>query len=165
MFVRRKANKSGTVSVHVVSKNHKKYKVERSFGTGRTESDIVRLKEQAKQYVRSQEGFVDFLFIDREETSLKNFVASITNDSIRVIGPELIFGQLYDRIGFSQVESEMFRYLVISRLFSPCSKLKTIDYLERYQGIHYSKYTVYRFLDRLCSKNTFQSDYDNRLAE
>jgi len=160
MFVRRKANKSGTISIQVVSKNRKQYKVERSFGTGRTESDIVRLEEQAKQYVRAQEGFVDTLFIDRDETSLKNFVASITNDGIRVIGPELIFGQLYDLIGCSQVQSDMFRHLVISRLFSPGSKLKTIDYLERYQGISYSKDTVYRFLDRLCSKDKTKSETD-----
>jgi hypothetical protein len=31
--------------------------------------------------------------------------------------------------------------------------LKTIDGLERYQGISYSKDTVYRFLDRLCGKH------------
>ena len=99
MFVRRKSNKSGTISIQVVSKHRKKYKVARSFGTGRTESDIVRLEEQAKQYVRAQEGFVDSLFIDRDEMSFKNFVASITNDSIRVIGPELIFGQLYLPVG------------------------------------------------------------------
>ena len=46
----------------------------------------------------------------------------------------------------------MFRHLVISRLFSPGSKLKTIDYLERYQGISYSKDRIYRFLDTLCKK-------------
>jgi len=160
MFVRRKVNKSGTISVQVISKNRGNYKVERSFGAVRAESDIVCLEEQARQYVRAQEGFVDSLFIDRDETSFKNFVSSITNDSIRVIGPELIFGQLYDRIGFSQVKSDMFRHLVISRLFSPGSKLKTIDYLERYQGISYSKDTVYRFLDRLCSKDKAKSETD-----
>lgn len=47
----------------------------------------------------------------------------------------------------------MFRHLVVSQLFSPGSKLKTIDYLERYQGIRYSKDTVCCLLDRLCVKN------------
>jgi transposase len=46
----------------------------------------------------------------------------------------------------------MFRHLVISRLFSPGSKLKTIDYLERYQGVIYSIDKIYRFLDALCHK-------------
>jgi hypothetical protein len=90
MFVRRKANKSGIVNIQVVSKNRGKYRVERSFGTGRTESEIVRLEEQAMQYVRAQGGFVDDFFIDRDETALKNFLETITNDSIRVVGPELI---------------------------------------------------------------------------
>lgn len=145
MFVRRKANKSGTISVQVVSKSRGKYKVERSFGTGRTESEVVLLEEQAMQYVRAQRGFVDGLFIDRDETVLRNFVETITNDNIRVVGPELIFGRLYGHIGFARIASDMFRYLVVSRLFSPGSKLKTTGYLERYQGISYSKDTVYRF--------------------
>jgi hypothetical protein len=103
MFVRRKANKSGTVSVQAVSKHRGQYKVERSFGTGRTESEVVRPEEQAMQYVRAQGDFVDDLFIDRDETALRNFVETITNDSIRVVGPELVFGRLYDPIGFGQV--------------------------------------------------------------
>jgi hypothetical protein len=55
----------------------------RSFGSGRTESEIVCLEEQAMQYVRAQGGFVDDFFIDRDETALKNFIETITNDSIR----------------------------------------------------------------------------------
>ncbi|MDR1594780.1 MAG: hypothetical protein LBS43_09930 [Prevotellaceae bacterium] len=142
MFVRRKANKSGTISVQVVSKHREQYKVERSFGTGRTECEVVCPEEQAMQYVRAQGDFVDDLFIDRDETALRNFVETITNDSIRVVGPELVFGRLYDHIGFGQVRSDMFRHLVVSRLFSPGSKLKTIDCLERYHGISYSKDTL-----------------------
>ena len=40
----------------------------------------------------------------------------------------------------------------VSRLFSPGSKIKTIDYLERYQGITYPKDKIYRFLDTLCKQ-------------
>lgn len=52
----------------------------------------------------------------------------------------------------------MFRHLVISRLAYPGSKLKTIDYLQRYQGIEISVDTVYRFLDKLTDslKETIQ---------
>jgi hypothetical protein len=38
--------------------------------------------------------------------------------------------------------------------------LKTIDYLERYQGIKYSKDSVYRFLDRLCGKEKTGGEAD-----
>jgi hypothetical protein len=44
----------------------------------------------------------------------------------------------------------LFRHLVITRLFNPGSKLKTIDYLFRYQGVVYNISKIYRFLDNLC---------------
>ena len=46
----------------------------------------------------------------------------------------------------------MFRHLVITRLFSPGSKLKTIEYLLRYQSVSYDISKIYRFLDNLCHR-------------
>jgi transposase len=92
------------------------------------------------------------LFADEDEVKLEDFLSTINNSQIQVVGPELIFGRLYDRIGYGKIHNDMFRHLVISRLFSPGSKLKTIDWLERYQGISYSVERIYRFLDTLCKK-------------
>jgi histidyl-tRNA synthetase len=64
----------------------------------------------------------------------------------------LIFGKIYDKIGFNEIDEELFRHLVISRLAFPLSKLKTIEYLYRYQGIRLNKDRVYRFLDKLNNK-------------
>lgn len=152
MYVRRKPNKTGTVSVQVVSKHTGKYQVMRSFGVGRTEEELGRLEERSRQFIAQQEGFVGDFFSEADDVRLEDFLSSINNSEIRVIGPELIFGQLYDKIGYGAIKSDMFRHLVVSRLFSPGSKLKTIDYLERYQGVSYSKDKVYRFLDTLCTK-------------
>ena len=152
MYIRRISNKTGTVSVQVISKHTGKYKVMRSFGTGRNEQEIVRLEEHARQFIIEQRGFVGELFSNEEDDNLEDFLSTIENTQIQVIGPELIFGLLYDKIGYCTIRQEMFRHLVISRLFSPGSKLKTIDYLHRYQGIIYSKDKIYRFLDTLCKK-------------
>mgnify|MGYP001766760029 FL=1 len=46
----------------------------------------------------------------------------------------------------------MFRHLVISRLAFPLSKLKTSEYLVRYQGITLDINKIYRFLDKLNSQ-------------
>ena len=54
---------------------------------------------------------------------------------IRVVGPEIIVGRIYDEIGFSEIGEELFRHLVITRIVFPGSKLRTIDYLQRYNGI------------------------------
>lgn len=150
MFVRRKGNKSGKISVQVVSKGGGKYKVLRSFGVGSTEQEVVRLEEQARNFIVERQGFVGELFEDKDEVLLSDFVATFSNEQIRVVGPELIFGALYDKIGYNSIRTDMFRHLVISRLFSPGSKLKTIDYLARYQGVIYSADKIYRFLDSLC---------------
>ena len=150
MYVRRKRNKTGTFSVQVISKQAGVYHVLRSFGAGRTEQELAGLEEVAKQFINEREGFVGELFPSDEDTRLDAFVSSISNAQIQVIGPELIFGRLYDKVGYGKIKSDMFRHLVISRLFSPGSKLKTIDYLERYQGVVYSIDRIYRFLDTLC---------------
>jgi len=153
MYIRRKPNKTGTVSVQVVSKHTGKYKVLRSFGTGCTEQELIRLEDQARQFIAERQGFAGELFVDEDETRLEDFLSTITNTQVRVIGPELIFGRLFDGIGYGKIQEDMFRHLVVSRLFSPGSKLKTIDYLERYQGITYSIDKIYRFLDTLCKKS------------
>ena len=152
MYVRRKRNKTGSVSVHVISKHTGKYRVVRSFGTGRTEQELARMEEHARQFITEEEGFVGELFSEADDVRLEDFLSTIHNTQIQVVGPELIFGRLYDRIGYGKVSNAMFRHLVVSRLFSPGSKLKTIDYLERYQGIIYSTDKIYRFLDTLCKK-------------
>ena len=87
---------------------------------------------------------------------IEAFAASLANAQIRTKGPELIFGTLFDRIGFSAVEDEMFRHLVIARLAYPVSKLKTIDYLWRYRGIEKSVDSIYRFMDALAGEHKEQ---------
>ncbi len=150
MFVRRKPNRTGTVSVQVISKSRGHYQVLCSLGTGRSESELNRLEEKAYQYIREKEGLTNGLFVNEEELMLEEFISTLSNDQLQVIGPELIFGKLYDAIGYGEIENELFRHLVITRLFNPGSKLKTIDYLSRYQGIYHCVDKVYRFLDSLC---------------
>ncbi|MDK7178923.1 hypothetical protein QP445_16020, partial [Micrococcus luteus] len=75
-------------------------------------------------------------------------MSSLQNNQVQAIGPELIFGRIYDAIGFNQVPDEMFRHLVIARLAYPSSKLKTVDCLLRYRGIKLDISAIYRFLDR-----------------
>jgi hypothetical protein len=149
MFVRRKSNKTGTVSVQVISKLRGSYKVLQSFGVGRTEIEITRLEEKARQFILEQTGLTNDLFEDEDEVKIEHFVSTLSNHQLQVIGPELIFGSLYDKIGYGAIKEVMFRHLVITRLFNPGSKLKAIDYLYRYQGLSYSSDKIYRFLDTL----------------
>lgn len=70
-------------------------------------------------------------------------------ESLRLIGPELLLGKLFDEIGFDIIEDTLFRHLVITRLCYPTSKLKTTDYLFKYQGLTIDVESIYRYMDKL----------------
>jgi len=153
MFVRKKRNKSGTVSVQIIDKT-KGYKVVRTIGTSANINEIERFYLQGQQIIHSTPKGQQLLFRDRskEDLVVENFVENLKNSSIHTVGPELIFGTLFDRIGFNAINDEIFRHITIARLAYPVSKLKTVDYLRRYRGIEVSVYTIYRFLDDLSDK-------------
>lgn len=160
MFVRRKVNRSGSISVHVVDKSRGGFKVIKTFGTASTAYEADLLEDKARQYIREQTGQLESLFGDPGEDRLNEFIAGLHNAQIHVAGPELIFGALYDRIGYDAIDNELFRHLVICRLFNPGSKLRTIDYLQRYLGVGYDVAQIYRFLDKLC---VFELDDDGSI--
>lgn len=150
MFVRKKKNKSGTVSVQIIDKSEG-YKVVKTVGASSDKKEIWRLVRKAEQIIRTSGGEQKelFSFKNADELAIENFLKDLRNSQIHTIGPELIFGTLFDRIGFNAIKEELFRHLVITRLVYPVSKLKTVDYLYRYQGITVHPDTIYRFLDKL----------------
>lgn len=151
MFVRQLKNRSGSTSIQVISKFHGRYKVQKTIGSATTQQKIDELVLLAKQEIKNLEK-QQKLFVSKEDSLAESLVESLSNASIRTLGPEIIFGRIYDFIGFNQVDEQMFRHLVISRIAFPLSKLKTIEYLYRYQGVTFDIDAIYRFLDKLNSK-------------
>jgi transposase len=150
MYIREVNNRSGSVSIQVILKSRGKYKVLKSIGYGRSLQEIAALKEIARLEMSKLEKQLG-LFVSKDDCFIKSFITTFSNDQVRIVGPELILGKIYDGIGFSDIPEELFRHLVITRLVNPGSKLKTIDYLLRYQGVRIKKDAVYRFLDKLHS--------------
>ena len=138
MYVKTKKNASGSKSVLVVAKDKsRRNRLVKTIGCGRTEGDVSRLVGKAKEYIENAKGPL-LPGLDEDECEIEKFIGGLANTSIQVIGPELVFGALYDRIGYSAIDNAMFRHLVICRLFNPGSKLKTVEYLERYLHVSYS---------------------------
>ena len=75
---------------------------------------------------------------------------------LRLVGPELLLGKLFDEIGFNAIQDELFRHLVLTRLCYPVSKLKTVDYLFKHKGLSIDVESVYRYLDKLNNKQKQQ---------
>jgi transposase len=149
MFIRKLPNRSGSTSVQIISKSGGRYQVVKTFGSGRTEQEIEILYQRARQYLEEIQGQSSFL-VDRSDALILSYLSAIKNSQIQVIGPELIFGKIFDSIGFNQeLDADTFRHMVIARLYQPGSKLKTIDYLQRFLGVSISVDELYRFLDKL----------------
>ena len=148
MFIRQKRNKSGSFSIQILLKENGRNKLLKTIGSSSDPKELLILNEKAKQELERLKGQVS-LFVFEKDVQIESFISELSNAQIRTIGPELVFGKVYDHIGYNKVNNDLFRHLVIARLAFPLSKLKTIEYLYRYQGIILDLDTVYRFLDKL----------------
>lgn len=151
MFVRKKHNKSGSISVQLISKSNGKYKVVKTIGSSKIEQEIEKLCFLGKQELE-RISIQPKLFVSENDTIIERVFDSLQNAHVRTIGPEIIFGKIFDHIGFGAIEEDLFKHLVVARLAFPLSKLKTIEYLYRFQGVMMDIDAVYRFLDKLNSK-------------
>jgi transposase len=154
MFVRKNKNRSGSISVQIIVKERGKYRVVKTVGTSSDPDQIERLCLQAASTIRRPDPRQAELFAlhTSRDHVVENLVSTLANAHVHTIGPELIFGTLFDRMGFHQIPDVLFRHLVVTRLAFPGSKLKTIDYLYRYQGIELTVSALYHALDRLHSR-------------
>mgnify|MGYP001384164496 CR=1 FL=1 len=151
MFIRKKHNSSGSISVQVIQKTQGRNKILKIIGSATTQQEVEKLINLARQEIVKLTTQPN-LFISESDAAIEQAFAILNNASIRTLGPEIIFGKIYDYIGFDQINEDMFRHLVISRIAFPLSKLKTIDYLYRYRGVMLDIDAVYRFLDKLNNR-------------
>jgi transposase len=150
MFIRENKNRSGSVSIQIISKDSGSYRVVKTVGCGAQRHEIERLKILARQEIERIQAQPS-LFHSEQDELIEEAFSALSNSCILTIGPELIFGKIFDYIGFGRIKEELFRHLVISRLAFPLSKLKTTEYLYRYQGKSVEVDAIYRFMDKLSS--------------
>jgi transposase len=79
-------------------------------------------------------------------------ISDLSNDAIRVVGPDIVFGRIYNHIGYDYFQESLLKDLVISRITHPGSKLKLSNYLNETGRNDISVYSIYRFLDKLNNK-------------
>ena len=149
MFVRRKNNPSGSISVYVVDKSGGRYTVVRSFGTTKSVAEADLLENRAREFVREQTDESETLFARMDEAQLREYARTLDQGRIELAGPELVFGALYDRLGLGDGKEPLFRHMVICRLFDPGNKLRTINYLRRYLGKPCEPAEIYALVDSL----------------
>jgi transposase len=156
MFVKKKRNRSGTTSVVVVEKCKGIYKVHATIGISSDESTIKHLVEQGKQWIsdykRKLLPELDLFGAEKkaqadEQAQVLQLLNNIEN--ILINGTELILDKVFNKVGFNQIEDEIFRKLVQSRLSCPSSKSATVEYLKNYFDEDVNLTKIYRYLDKL----------------
>ena len=148
MFIRKKRNRSGSTTIQILQKRDGKNIILENIGTANDLVEIDFLYQKAiKEIQRLQKANILPFEEDKELAFVDTFVNYI--NSFSLVGPSLLLGRIFDEIGFNQIPNVLFKHLVITRLVYPVSKLKTVDYLYKYQGIQLSVYSIYRYLDTL----------------
>ncbi len=152
MFIRKKRNNSGSISIQILTKVGRKNRLLKTVGCARTKREEELLELLAKTDLQRLQGDQS-LFEEHDDLVVDNFVNGIANDDLSVVGTDLILGKIYQKIGFPDDGCpNYFKHLVLCRLIIPGSKLKTIDYFHQHFNTNVSVYTIYRFLDELNVK-------------
>lgn len=148
MFVRKKKNKSGVISVQVIDKSTGKYKMIKTIGSCSDLKMVDHFVEKGEIWIKNKIGQKELDFTcerDFTETILDNI------EQITVVGTSLLLGNIFDEIGFDAIGDPLFKQLVIARLCFPASKLKTTDFLSKYHFLSVEPQHIYRYLDKLHS--------------
>jgi hypothetical protein len=116
MFVRKKPNKSGSVSVQVIDKSNG-YRVVKTIGSSDDPDEVQRLLELGKLFITRQSNQYSLFPQDEHSNAVVlDFVRTLWNAQIRTLGPELIFGRFFDEIGFYAIPEPLFRDITVTRL-------------------------------------------------
>lgn len=151
MFIRKNTNRSGSVSIQIISKNKGKFKVIKTVGCAKTSREEELLLHIANTELARIQG-IQSLFVEHDDLVVDSFVNGISNSDLQIVGSELILGKIYKKIGFPEDGCcNYFRNLVLCRIVYPGSKLKTVTYFKQHLNIDVSVYSVYRFMDELAS--------------
>ena len=156
MFVEKKLNKSGSTSVRIMRKVHGKRKCVKVMGCSSDVDEIGLLVKRGNRWIEEHQRSVPLFEFDDEAVAYDKVLASLRQSQLRLVGPELVYGTLFDRIGYDRVKTSndaLFRALVVTRLYHPGSKLRTAEYMERFMHQSYSSDAIYRFLDELCTRD------------
>ena len=158
MYVRKKRNRSGSISIQIIKKIKGKSKLVETIGCSKDKKEIEKLYQKGLDRIKELEPNL-FDIVNKEEK--KNKLLSLRNDQVVPIGDELFFGKLYERLNLDNLFKDIkdIRYkkekefllksLVISRILYPGSKLYLADYLWHFKRKDIDTETIYRFLDNL----------------
>jgi len=154
MFVRKKRNPSGVISVQIIDKSRGKYRVLKTIGSSSDVSEVTCLYQRGKMWIAVYCGDRDMFAEVQKAEEAKQVTEYLLNniENILLNGTQLILNQVFKLIGFDAIDDDILKHLVIARLCQPTSKAATVDYLKSYFDEDLELHNIYRYLDRLYNK-------------
>ncbi len=152
MFIRKRKNPSGSISIAAVVKRHGKYRELKIFGTATTDEDVSKLYAEAQNWLLTHGNQLPIDFDDERGRERDETIRVVDNmDAVLINGTQLLLSQVYDRVGFNRIPDGILRHLVIARVSQPMSKLATVAYLKSYYDEDVDLNHIYRYMDKLYS--------------
>jgi transposase len=151
MFVRKKRNPSGVISIQVIDKSQKKYQVIKTIGSSQDPDEVSLLFNQGKKWISDCCGQRDMFAVQAQEVEERQTTDYLINniENILLNGTQLILNQAFRTVGFDAIDDDILKHLVTARLCQPLSKAGTVDYLKSYFDEDVELHKIYRYLDRL----------------
>lgn len=151
MFVRKKKNPSGNVSVQIIDKSKGRYFVIKTIGSSADPLTIESLFVKGRQWINNHLGEQDIFEVydkEVEERQVAEYLLS-NIENILLNGVQIILKEVFKLTGFDAIEDTIFRQLVIARLSQPMSKASTVEYLKSHFDEDAQLHRIYRYLDKL----------------
>ena len=151
MFVRKKKNPSGVVSIQIIDKSKRTYRVVKTIGSSSDFSTIETLYQQGRKWISTYLGEQDLFEQSDQEVEERLITEHLLSniENILLNGTQLLLDRVYNATGFDAIDDDILRHLVTTRLSRPMSKLATVDYLQSYFDQDIQLHKIYRYLDKL----------------
>ena len=150
MFIRKKKNRSGSITIVAVSKVRGYYEEVRNFGTVEGDDHAAALYAKAMRWLNTNGSQLSLDFNDERGREREETARVVGNmDAVLLNGTQLLLSQVYDSIGFNRIPDEILRQLVIARVSQPRSKRATVAYLKSYYDEDVGLNHIYRYMDKL----------------
>jgi transposase len=151
MFIRKKRNPSGVISVQVIDKSLGKYRVLKTIGSSSDDDEVKSLLEKGKRWISNYKGEQDIFELatkQKEESQVLDYLLSNV-ENILLNGAQILIDKVYKSVGFDQIDDEILKQLVTVRLCQPLSKSATVEYLKSHFDQDVELHKIYRYLDKL----------------
>jgi len=145
--IRKVKTASGSTAIQVGYYQGKRFQLKKHIGSSKDNEKIAELITIAQKHISSNSPQIELNFNPQSDEIL--FKRGIKAQDSRLDTAFNYLEEIYSKVGFNRIRSEILKHFVMIRVLKPASKVKSILLLEKYFGISYKKTTVFRRLSKL----------------